>query len=715
MDGWIHYGLYVGIVGAVLLIMGIVISITLCCGFCCRRCCCAYGKKGTKTCWFILFLVIFLLMCILCILAITFTLMVTTGLTRTRNSINTLADEGVPGAFQNVRDTINPLSLELRELMNSTVEAIVDTAFDPVWDLVDFAHEKLNETEKVLERAEILLDATNSAFVELQDIFSKLKRYEELGYISGIPSNETVPDVNSTTSGLMADARQSVGDLNGQITNLTSNIEDVINAVSGDSAVMRSIHSLINSTTVSIVEAVDQTEKSFKNANFTSSINEYYDQYVPLVNKIRLPVLIVLCFVPLLLYGLWFLGALTGRYKLMLVGFWWAASICWLMMLLAMIHVILFVPIKDICTERDNVIRGAASQFVFTNGTDYASALGFTSPVEASIAMNAAVGAFLGDPDVILDCNGEETLITNLGLDIPSILNLRVRFDEATSGIRTQVNSMNISGQVNDTNPIFGSMEGRIGQVASNITFFNDTLTNYTNSHDSVLSAWDSSMLWNSTAETEAQNNLDGINAHTSTYPLTPRTFTYSDVDQLDVNDFPLLSPTDRQDVQARQEIVLNLIILNETVADIDVQLERWDKLRDDLNILLVNATELIRDTQGVIEDAWSRVNASLSLPNQVLDNVFRVLDPALDRAIELAKLEGLGKCKFVGDFVRNGMKKGICREIGYSLGGVGICISLLALLWFVSWPIILSSKRHFAENAKPASDFFEVEMTTRK
>jgi len=656
---------------------------------------------------------------LLCILVIAFTLVVATGMRTTQRSYTTAGTTGVDGLFTNIRQEIEPLGPELIDLMNTTLTEIAQNSFDPVWDTIRYANGKLDEINGVLGSADGVLNETHEIFQGLRQVFTALKQYQDQGYVSNVPDSSTVPDVTGSTSSALTDARSQIAELSQQIANLTNDLQATVESVNMNSPELASVNNLIRDTTTTILDTVDSTESSYNNTNWVEKVNEYWFKYGGLFNAIRIPVMIVFTLAPIILFALWYLGAFSGRHKCMLIGFWYAAGICWLLMILGVVHIILYIPVHDLCRNRNTHVTTVLDQFVFDGETDYAGKFGLTSPPEAVAAVNTAVRLFMSDPDVILKCKGEETIVQNLKLDLPTIFDLQNRYNNATQQVRDAVNQINIASQIESTQPSFRLMNETVRDVSANLTSYNSTFQNYSAQRTSLVGDYDPENFWNATTEAESQTHLDAINARTSVEPTNPRVYAYNNVSDFDPNSIPqnpTFTPSEQSEYSGRRDALVQLVQVNETVKNVTTHVNQWGVFEQNLTGVLRRADGILINSSSIISDAWDRVNATLSLPATVTDSILGYLNPAVARAIEMARLQNLGKCAFIGTFTENGLDRGLCVQIGQAAGGVGVCVVLLCFLWLFMWPIILSSKAHFAGFTKDAdSDFFEVELSTTK
>lgn len=87
---------------------------------------------------------------LLCILVIAFTLVVATGMRTTQRAYTTAGTTGVDGLFTNIRQELAPLGPELINIMNNTLTEITQNSFDPVWDTIRYANDRLADINGVL-------------------------------------------------------------------------------------------------------------------------------------------------------------------------------------------------------------------------------------------------------------------------------------------------------------------------------------------------------------------------------------------------------------------------------------------------------------------------------------------------------------------------------------------------------------------------------------
>lgn len=621
----------------------------------------------------------------------------TAGLKNLKDSGKEAAGPGVTGAFNNIRGVLGPLETDLRRLVNNSLATVRDTAFDPVDDLIADMTSLISNGSNIVVSANSSLHRTSRAFDDLAQSFSALRSTAgDSGLDIPIPDPSEVPSVATDTEGTLNEAYARLEDVKYQIGNLSENVEEVKAQITDNSSTVGSIYDTISATTNDIVRSVNDFQASYDRENMGQKIDDYY-AYVILSNKIRLPVVIILCIVPIILSGLWIIGCVTKKYKLMLVGFWWAAAICWLMLLIAAIHVALFIPMKDVCRQRDPLVRKALNQFVFNDGTNYAASLGVTSPPQAVNAVNTAVSRVLANPSLVLNCKGDESLVTVLNLDVPSLLGLDEKFAEAKDDIRNQTNDLDISRTIAEAEPIFRELRDGIGQVGGNITSYFATLTDYHNQFRDLTNQFSVSIIFNSTTETRARNSLNDINDYiaSNSPPYAGQVYTYDDIEDFDSS--LVVDNTQRAELEADKQFILAAVTANNTAKNISAELVNWTNAMDEIQAELDAANAIVRSAQNLIDDGWNLLNSSGDLATRVTNAVLDAVDDALDDAKDIARVPDLGKCAFVGNFVRTGINRGVCREVRGSAGGVALCLFLLGLAWLVSWPFILSSKAHFA------------------
>lgn len=260
--------------------------------------------------------------------------------------------------------------------------------------------------------------------------------------------------------------------------------------------------------------------------------------------------------------------------------------------------------------------------------------------------------------------------------------------------VSNQVNQINITGQIEAAQPRLAYMSDQVSSLYYNISIFNETIANYSSMFQTFNSDFAAlaPTYWNQSSQDWALGNLSNINSITDTVPYFYY-YDFSNVSSMDPNLWPLNKP----ELIGNQTIVEALIALNDTVNTVGAQLVIWNKTMHDVMGRLGQGTILTDDAQNLVDVAWARVNASSSLAQDVIDAVLAVLNPAINQALQIASLPGLGACAFIGNFWKDGIQSGFCERTSGSAGGVAITIFLLAYTYLFSWPIILSSKYHFA------------------
>lgn len=652
---------------------------------------------------------------ILCVLAIIFSIIMTAGLAHIKSNGSETADSGAAGAFDNIRDVIGPLNNELKDLVNDSLVTIRSTGFVPVDTLITELDTIVVQGHTLVASISTILDTTDVAFANLSSVFRQLAEIAtEYNQNVTVPSSSDVPSVSADTKPLLNSANASMNDFGYQIGNLSVKIDDVKNQINDSSPTVQDIYSKINDTVGKVMTNIDSYQSDYNSYEIPKKIDDYY-AYVILSNKIRLPVMIVLLAIPIILFGLWFIGSCTDAYKLMLVGFWWAAAICWLMMILAAVHIILFVPLNQMCNNKEELISKGLTDFVFTNGTNYASSLGIDSPQSAVDALNSAVSLVLSNPSLVLNCKDDESIVTLLGIDVPAIIDIDGQFESAKQDIEDKANSIDINTTISDAQPVFRSVMSGIDSIQSNLTEYSGELANFSNTFNSFAANFNYTSLWNATAQSNAETQLNAINTYVAGHipPYTAVTYTFDTIG--DFNPNTATTNGDRQTLSARKIVVVDLVKANKTAQNVTALLAEWNDSMATLNTQLSSVSTLVTYGKSVINGGWALVNASIDIPTQVVNACNAVLDDAVASANTLAEVPELGKCAFVGNFVRKGVSQGACREARSSAGGVALCIFFLAIVWLVSWPLILSSKYHFTGShgsGKSKDDkFFEQEM----
>lgn len=641
----------------------------------------------------------------------------TAGMAHIKSSGSETSNSGVAGAFDNIRDVIGPLNTELRSLVNDSLVDIRANGFVSADTLIGELDTLVVSGRTLVGSISTILTTTDTSFDQLASIFAQLGEIgAEYNLNVSVPTAADLPSVSADTAPLLNNANASLTDFQYQIGNLSADIENVKAQINDSSPTVQDIYTKIDDTVGKVMANVDTYESDYNNYEVPEKIDDYY-AWVILSNKIRLPVMIVLLVIPIILTGLWFIGSCTHAYKLMLVGFWWAAAICWLMMILAAVHVALFIPLNEMCNNKEDVVARGLREFVFTNGTNYASSLGIHDPQSAVDALNSAIALALENPNLLLDCSGNDSVVTVLGIDVAAIIDIDGQFDSAKQDIIDKADSIDINQTISDSQPVFRTIDSGIASIQSNVSIYSEELDNATQTFDNFTANYDVSTLWNATAEANSAEQLQAINNYTrdNSPPYNREVYTYDNVS--DFNPQTALTPQAQNVLTIRRRALLELIKANKTAQNVTQLLSDWSSVMGTLNTQLASLNTLVNYGRSVITNGWTLVNNSAGVPDEVVNACIEVLDNAVDRANDLASVPDLGKCEFLGNFVRRGVSQGACRETRSSAGGVALCILFLALIWLISWPIILSSKTHYAAEsggggaAGNDDKFFEQEM----
>lgn len=663
---------------------------------------------------------------VLCLLAIAFTGVMSRGLSDVKSASLTAVGPGVKSVAQNMRDVALPLQRNLKRVLNETLEEIRNEAFEPVDEVVASLDNTVDQGLSILNRANATLKETGMAFEALRNIFAILNDLASQNSaieMPKIPSPDDVPEVNGDTGSSVGGARESLEDFSNKISDLSASMNSTRNQINDSNPTIQDVYKTVDDTVATLLNMTDSIPDTVADMKIDSYINTYW-AFVRYSNQGRLGIVFFLTMIAIVLSFFWFLAVFLNRaFPLMLAGFWWAAVLAWFVLIIAAFHLIFYVPVKDVCHNRNDLIRAGLNQFVFKDSTNYSATFSLTSPPEAVATVNMAVSKFLKNPDLLLDCKGESSLVTIFDIDVPSLINVRGRLDEAKDMLKTETQeNLNVSRTIADMQPTFRDMEDNMHDVQANISDYHEKMNQFSQNFSSFFQLWTPSSYWNASSESRAMGLLNDINDYVQMHspPYTWQVYSYANISDFDPSIANVVHPGDPPVLQAKKDGILGLIQLNATVSNVTLQMQRWESANENLSISVDSAEHIVQDALDLVQNAWQTVNDSITLEESVLDVVFRALDGAAEKAVQIMSVKDLGKCKVIGDFYRKAIKNGICGQIKVSLGGVALCLFLLALLWFFSWPIVLSSKTFFAEakygskSKKGDDDFFEVEMRSK-
>lgn len=610
------------------------------------------------------------------------------------------------GAFAQARETLGALPAQFASLVDFTVTELVQDSFVAVDDFLNFANASVNQANSILDGTQVVINQTEANFEQIHQLFTVLQQYQSEGYISGVPDNSSVPNATSLT-GVVGQAQDAIQNIMSQLGNLTDELSQAKTQINTSSPTLQQAFATLNDTISVILSQIDSIQSTYDSYDFSkytdsSSSAAAYTSYA---NAARLPVILILLIMPMVLSGLWFVGKAAGRPNLMLIGFWYAAAVAVLFMLVAGLHVALFIVVKDGCVHRDHLIQMAADYSLGSNVSDYAVQIGVTGPAAAIDAVNNAMSLAISNPSLLLDCKADQSLITQLNIDVPTISGIRGVLANASNEFLAKARVINITGTIEDAQPQLHAMYDQVLSIYSNISSFNDTLANYTGIYNYFKDTFDPSSFWNESSIEKARTRLADVNSVTNPAPYYLY-YGYDNISSL----YPYQFAYDQwQRLADDQSALQGLIQLNKTVIDLELQLSIWGNITANLTLILINASGLVETSQSLIWDVWLRVNDSASLPDDVAQSMSWSLGSAMDEALQIASMTDLGRCDFIGSFGRKGWRAALCFETGASAGVVALFMLFICCLWLVGWPIVLSTWDRWSSTSYKASNSFEM------
>ena len=621
---------------------------------------------------------------------------------------------GVRSAFNNIRDTVAPLDAKMETLLERSLVKIESAGFAPADTLIRELNKLVSQSRSFIGTISDSMNTTDTAFGDLNDLYLQLGRLTKSKELSKSISPSDTMHSSPETASLLSEADMALTKLEYRIGNLSAQVATVKHQIT-ESAVVNNIHTSINEIVSTLVENVHSYHTDYNDSEIPQKLDHYY-RYVQSSDKIRLPLMILALLIPIILFGLWFVGIYIGTYEFLLVGFWWAALFCWVMMILAAAHIALFIPVNEFCHQKETMIVRGLNEFVWTDGPRYASVLGIDSPQEVFDAINIAVERAMAKLDVVLDCKGDESFITLLDIDMASITDLKGKFDSAKADIREKAQNIDLKRITADAPLVFQSLKQGIQSITDYNDHYETQVAALNLAYSNFKEHFTTSMLWNTTTEESASAIINDINGYIRAHspPYSGEHYAYKTITHFD----PTIASSrqDREALAVKKDAVMELLQLQEDVEKVKLLLVEREKLSSELKNRLSASKTLADTANDILAKGKTALDGSKDISEQICSASSNILNGSLLEAKAFVKMPGLGKCAFVGDFGREGLDQGLCSDIKSSLGGVAISILLLSILWLVSWPLILSSKTLFTTaHSDHFDDFFAPKSKVSK
>lgn len=628
-------------------------------------------------------------------IAIGLTVATTNNITYSMESIFSFADNvgNFGGDIGNDLRTVNTrLNAEV-DGVNRTLAQFRFSDIYAVIDTLDMVLANVNNEITFLNNTIYNVDAQYQSIVSN---YTYLQQKERDGKISNVPQNSSIIETPRDNDQLLINSKQN---LNTYSTNVNDSRYTVMDA---EGQYRRGRDQAINDTKTSvngeINDQIDGVSNLTTGLSFSrENINRAAGPYIKIQNDARMGVVIAFVLLNLIFLGLWLVGFFKEIPALTESPYWVAAFTVFWIMTFAAIHIIIFIPVRDVCDRKISYIQSPAVNAKLRTL--------IPEDLTNNTAFSGLLDKITSDPLLILNCGPNDTFFSRTQLTL---------FDFVPSANDT-LNDL-VDGFVNETSRIDISTEADRALAA-----FTDILANLTQVSAKVA---------NYTARIQdSQNRLGGIEpqlVNNTQNALSAVGQLERDLSQLTVpidgrawSRFNYTLPLDPVAYGASgsypqiNQTAYNLDAANNTYNSAIVEANDIRRVVQNMNNTFTNVTFGIRDIALGVNRitanatvAQTALTTMKGLQNSFINTAINGILTAVANVRQILQLGDVGKCKFIGDFYNDGIQGGVCTQIKSSVGGAGVALALFGIFMFMStWPILWTRPAIFEEGPKGIKD----------
>jgi uncharacterized coiled-coil DUF342 family protein len=491
--GWGSYFIFIGIVLAIPVVIGLLLWNCMCWYCCCRVCCGNCGgtprvggyTKRDRYIMAIPYLIILVFLTVVGVLGCVFSLLFVGGIKILTKEGYTLFDDML-GRVDRVQDTMNNVSTSVNNIFTATKTAISGLfKFGPILDQIS---NNLDETTTELDKMRDNLDSMSRSVETIKEKTLALKQVNDLKDL--VPDVNEIPDPAGANSATLNQFRNTADDFKTELNTVKSTINDGMQTDEG------AVNELIDKGNSSIEQITGMAQGVVDNV--VSMIEQYLgtkakrDEIYKYV-ELSLDILIgVVC----AFYGLLFLFYLMGLGATLCTN---SCGNCILHTIGAFTHIAVlvcfilggfqiasFLVVNDICTEHERYIVSLENEL----------------NMDFELPLNLSISKAVID---LLNCDGNKTALDAIGLSLDNY-NVTALIDETLEQIRPQFDAFNITGV---TDEIKSQIEA-FSNIGDNFDFnYTEKIEEYNNRIDDDVKPAAEEM--QEPEKTESLENIDII------------------------------------------------------------------------------------------------------------------------------------------------------------------------------------------------------------
>ncbi|KAL9657434.1 hypothetical protein ABK040_016703 [Willaertia magna] len=657
---WVEYGIYLAIIFAVILILGL-ISYCVGCWFCCLRCCGFCGGcttkgqtdrypytptdvKGPALIFLLLYIVILIFASLGIIFSVLFSSSLRTVVKESSDSISTL-------------NTMLNKTNNLGQIVSNQVYGIINK-LDPYIQEVNTFQQPLTNIQTSLQNGITTLDNFNSTTGQtinshVNVIRSDLQIIRDNNDVQNAPDpNTIIPDINGQLANSINQGKTYLNQGIQQVTTIKTTLDNNVQTTKDqlNNTLKNNVVPNIETSLSGVTNFITTLQNDYLNPYFNQKSVDDGTYWAYVGENIRLALEITFFGFIFFLYLFTLIGICIKKAIPIECSYVCTFLFAWLFFIVAAFQIPLFIFVQNACHQGPTTAKTVANAALDGGNLNI-------NGIQVNVT-NAI--------DNIFSCRGNGSLIQAiLGEDYLKQFNIDTMISDITNQVNNQLQNFNISNTA--------------GQVNNYVTQSNiqNVRTDYTSDVNNALES-----LHNTTKQFNDYSNFNGFNYTTYNGALNNLNnfasnygyyYTYENVTLFDPNKSPYNQSTSTRDAATdlKTKVDQQIDLYNSTVQEVLSLNNTANRIESNLNNLkgdFVIANNDLAGVKSLPNSITNDVNSLVHSVNNFITNTVNSLQPTITGIVyDMVNAIGteIAGCAFIG---RYGSTLGdqVCNKMSY-------------------------------------------------
>jgi hypothetical protein len=599
------------------------------------------------------------------------------------------------GAFGgDIGTDLRSVNVRLNAQVDAVNAALASFSFSDIFDVIFTLDQVLANVNSEITFLNNTIYYVDSEYQAIISNYTYLQQKERDGKISNVPQNSSIIESPRDNDQLLINSKSNLNtyDVNVAAARAAVDIADSVYRAGRDAAIKAakdSVNGVINEQ-INVIAAWT-SDLTFSRQN----IDKEASAYIKILNDSRMGVVITFVLLNLIAMLVWIVGHQKNKPLLTESPYWVSAFTVFWIMTFAAVHIVLFIPVRDLCDRKIAYIQSP--------GVNNKLRTLIPSALLSVSAFSDLLNKITNDPLLILNCGKNETFFSRTSLTLFDFIPAaNDTLTDLINGFSNETSKIDVNTEADQSLSAFGKIQANLTQVSGKIA-------NYTlriRDSQSRLSGIEPQLVQNlnyaSGNITQLENDLNAL-----TIPFDGRSYTRYNYT------VPLPGYTASPNAAQINDTAYTLDFANTTYNDAVVEANDIRRVVQNMNDTFNRVSVAVNDiglgvsrVQGDATLAENSLRTMKALQQNFIDSTLNGIAIAISNAREILKLGDVGKCFLIGDFYRTGIEQGVCTNIKNSVGGAGVVLCFFGILMFFStWPIVWTRPALFEDEPKERKD----------